>query len=101
MAICNICGLPQDLCVCKEISKEQQRIHIRTEERKWKREVTIVEGIDSKDFKLSDIAKKLKTAFACGGTVKNDAIVLQGDHRSRIKSTLVKLGFPESRIEVQ
>jgi len=33
--ICPICGLPKDLCVCEEISKEQQRIRIRLETRKW------------------------------------------------------------------
>jgi len=26
--ICPICGLPKDLCVCKQISQEQQRIVI-------------------------------------------------------------------------
>jgi translation initiation factor 1 len=101
MAVCNICGLPSDLCVCKEISKEQQRIRVRTEVRKWGKEVTIIEGIDEKEFKLSDIATKLKSLCACGGTVKNKAIVLQGNHRAKAKFLLVKLGFPEARIEVQ
>ena len=26
---CNKCGLPIDLCVCKEIEKEEQRIKLR------------------------------------------------------------------------
>jgi len=36
---------------------------------------------------------------ACGGTVKNNIIELQGDHRKKVKEELVKLGFPEENIE--
>ncbi|MCX7759494.1 MAG: stress response translation initiation inhibitor YciH, partial [bacterium] len=43
----------------------------------------------------------LKTALACGGTAKNGAIILQGDHRDSIKDKLISLGFKESSIEIQ
>ena len=25
-AICNVCGLPDELCICQEIAKEQQKV---------------------------------------------------------------------------
>jgi translation initiation factor 1 (eIF-1/SUI1) len=49
--ICSKCGLPKDLCVCEAIVKEQQRIRVFLEKRKWGRDVTIVEGIDEKSIK--------------------------------------------------
>lgn len=98
--ICSVCGLPRDLCVCGEISKEQQRITVRLETRKWGRPMTIIEGIDPKTIELSRLAQKLKSICACGGTAKNGQIQLQGDQRMRAKKALVQLGFPESNIEV-
>lgn len=98
--ICPKCGLPIDLCVCGTISKEQQRIRVHTETRKWRRPVTIIEGIDDKSFDISDLTKKLKTTCACGGTAKESQIILQGDHREKCKKLLSGLGFPIENIEV-
>lgn len=99
--ICPTCGLPKDICVCGEISKEQQRIKIRRESRKWGKPATIIEGIDDKTQDLGRLAKKLKNFCACGGTAKNNQIILQGDHRDRVKTFLMQLGFPEQNIELQ
>ncbi len=99
--ICSICGLPKDLCVCSEIEKEQQRIRIRFETRKFGRPTTIIEGIDDKNTDLGALAQKLKSFCACGGTAKNGQIILQGDHREKVHRFLIKLGYPEENIEVQ
>lgn len=98
--ICSICGLPKDLCVCQEIVKEEQRIKVRVEKRKWGRSVTIIEGIDSKDVDLEKLATKLKSALAAGGTAKGERIEVQGDHRYRAKELLVGWGYPEQNIDV-
>ncbi len=63
--------------------------------------MTIIEGIAAKKSELGELAAKLKASCACGGTVKNDAVMLQGDHRQRAKEILCRLGFPEENIEVQ
>ncbi len=99
--ICSTCGLPLDICVCKEISKEQQRIRVRLETRKWGKAVTVIDGINDKDTDLGRLAQKLKTFCACGGTAKNNQIMLQGDHRQRVQSLLVELGYPRENVEVQ
>jgi translation initiation factor 1 len=99
--ICPVCGLPTDLCVCEEMSKEQQRIRIRLESRKWGKKYTVIDGIDSKDVKLNKLAATLKNKCACGGTAKNEQILLQGDHREIVKEVLVDMGFSTANIEVQ
>ena len=97
MDICPKCGLPSQACVCEEIAKEEQRIHIRTEKKRFGKIVTMVSGIQGMDLK--PLAKTLKQELACGGTVKDNVIELQGDHRKNAKNALVKLGFTEDTIE--
>ncbi|MCK4952871.1 translation initiation factor [Candidatus Bathyarchaeota archaeon] len=99
--ICPVCGLPGEICVCREISREQQRIRVRLAMGKWRRKNTIIDGIDNKDTNLGELAKNLKSFCACGGTSKNNQILLQGDHRNQVRTYLVQLGYPKENIEVQ
>ena len=98
--ICSTCGLPKDICVCGEISKEQQRIKVRLETRKFGKAVTLIEGIDDKDTDLGRLAQRMKTFCACGGTAKNGQILLQGDHREKVNDFLLEIGYSEENIEV-
>ncbi len=98
--ICPICGLPKDLCVCEEVAKEQQYIFIKLGKRRYGKEVTIIEGINSNEINLNELAKFLKSKLACGGTVKNGVIELQGNHIFKVKELLVKKGFNPDRIKI-
>ncbi len=98
MDICPKCGLPIQACVCKEIAKTEQRIKIKTAERRYGKVITLVTGL-SNDVDMKELAKKLKSELACGGTVKNNIIELQGNHRKKVKPILIKFGFPEGTIE--
>ena len=92
--ICSTCGLPDDLCVCETIAKEDQPIRIKKEKKRYGKIMTLIEGIDKTKIDIKDVSKKLKSKFACGGTVKDSIIELQGDHNvEKIKEELVKLGF--------
>lgn len=99
--ICPICGLPKDICVCGEISKEQQKIVVRREIRRYRRAMTVIEGIDEKDVDLGRLAQKMKAFCACGGTAKNGQILLQGDQRENAHLFLIQMGYPKENVEVQ
>jgi len=99
--VCQDCGLPKDLCVCETIAKEQQKIEVSTEKRKFGKIYTLIKGLDKGGLDLEDLTKKLKAKFACGGTVKNGRIELQGDHKNRARQVLLGLGFPEEAIEIR
>ncbi|OGS52461.1 MAG: protein translation factor SUI1 [Euryarchaeota archaeon RBG_13_61_15] len=91
--ICSVCGLPEELCMCEQIAKEQQKIRILTDTRRYGKIVTVVDGIDATDIDLDDLARKLKTRCAAGGTAKEGRIELQGEHKKKVKEVLEELGF--------
>ena len=95
---CQRCGLPKELCVCDEMTREGQRIRVRSDKRRYGKFVTLVDGF--KDVDIDKIAKELKRRLACGGTLKKDTIELQGDHKSRAKGVLVSMGFSQEMIDV-
>ncbi len=97
MTICPNCGLPSEACVCQEIAKKQQNITIRTEKRRFGKFITLVSGLEGLEIK--EIAKKLKEKLACGGTIKNNEIELQGDHGIKVKKVLLDEGFDISQIK--
>lgn len=99
--ICPTCGLPKDICACEEIAQEQQRIEVYSQQRTFGKSVTIVEGMDEEKVDLEDVASKLKKNLACGGTVKEGRIELQGNHESRVKEMLVEMGFSSETINVE
>lgn len=99
--ICPKCGLVEELCVCETIAKESQIIKVYLERKKFKKFYTIIEGVDEKEIDMRDLTKKLKAKFACGGTVKDGKIELQGDHKNKVKDILTELGFPPDTIEVK
>jgi len=91
--ICDVCGLPKEICVCEDIAREQQRIAIAVDKRRYGKMMTIVDGINPHDLDIDALVSNLKSICACGGTIKDGKIELQGDHRTKVKEALEKMGF--------
>ncbi len=90
-------GLPTEASVFEEIAKGEQKITVTTVSRRYGKVITLVSGFD-KNFDIKGTAKRLKEVLACGGTVKDGIVELQGNHLKQVKPVLVKLGFPEDSI---
>lgn len=88
-----------DLCVCEILDKQgAAKIKIYSTKKKFKKLVTIIEGIDK--AQLDSTTKELKHKLACGGSSKEGVIILQGDHKRRATEVLKALGYPQENIEV-
>jgi len=92
-AICSTCGLPDELCMCEEIAKEQQQIRVYNDTRRYGKVVTIVDGLDSSDIDLEELARTLKNKCAAGGTAKKGRIELQGEHKRKVQGVLEGMGY--------
>lgn len=97
--ICQKCGLMKELCACDILEKEEtQRIRVYVTKKKFRKLMTVVEGIDK--GKLDGTGRELKQKLACGGTVKEGVIILQGDHRRKMRKLLSNIGYPSGSITV-
>ncbi len=72
------------------------RVGRETKGRKGKG-VTIVTGLQLSGDQLEKLAKELKAKCGAGGTLKQDIIEIQGDHRDAIVALLQEKGFVAKR----
>jgi len=98
-SICPGCAKPVDNCVCLELKKTTVpetsgvvRLRYETKGRKGKG-MTFIIGLPLSETGLLDLAKQLKQRFGTGGSVKEHAIELQGDHREQVGQELRRLGY--------
>ncbi len=90
----NFTGIPKELQPWEGFTRESHVIKISVDKRRYGKNVTIIEGIDTKAEDIYEIAKSLKKKVASGGTVKDGKTVeLQGDHRETVKKYLEEQGF--------
>ena len=96
--MCPRCEQPTASCTCA--SRETAvpagdgvvRVRYETKGRRGKG-VTVVTGVPLDASDLTKLGKELKRACGSGGTVKDGAIEVQGDHRERMVAELERRGY--------
>ena len=94
--MCPVCRKAIAQCACSTLAPAAPsdgivRISRETKGRGGKA-VTVVRGLASDPATLATLAKQLKAACGSGGTVKDGAVEVQGDHRSKIATLLIGQG---------
>lgn len=94
--MCPACRQPIAKCACRKNAAAPPtdgvvRLFFETKGRGGKG-VTVVRGLGLDEDALAALGKKLKAACGVGGTAKDGAIELQGDHRDRVMALLVAQG---------
>lgn len=78
----------------QELPPNQQNVRIQaTRAGRKGKTVTVITGFQTKPEVLNGLLKQLKTQCGTGGTVKDNEIEIQGDHKQKILEILVKLGY--------
>jgi translation initiation factor 1 len=72
-------------------------IRIRLDRRASGRVVTLVSGVPGPPGDVEALARELRASCGTGGTVREDMIELQGDHRDRVEAALAKRGLRSKR----
>jgi translation initiation factor 1 len=79
-----------------EAAKQVIRVALDRKARAGKT-VTIASGFQHAPEMLAKVAAALKKKCGSGGTAKDDAIEIQGDHATRIGEELQKMGYRVKR----
>ena len=73
-------------------NQQDLRIQATRSGRKGKT-VTIITGFKHNPETLNKLLKKLKSQCGSGGTVKDNCLEIQGDHKQKLLEIVVKLGY--------
>ncbi|CEJ46216.1 translation initiation factor [Umezakia ovalisporum] len=77
-----------------ELPPQQQNLKVQASRKGRKgKTVTVISGFQTKPEVLASLVKQLKTQCGSGGTVKDNEIEIQGDHKQKILEILTKLGY--------
>jgi translation initiation factor 1 len=101
--ICPGCRRPIAQCACKDAARRALRadsgtvrVSRQTHSRAGKA-VTVISGLPLAAAELELLASELKRRCGSGGTVKDGAIEIQGEHRDMLVAELVRRGFAAKR----
>jgi len=73
---------------------QQQTVYLHRDSKgRGGKVVSLVKGLVLSEADLTALAKQIKQACGSGGTLKDQVIEIQGDHREKIAEILRKLGY--------
>ena len=84
----------QKTTAVKSLPPHQQTVYLHRESKgRGGKTVTLVKNLILSPTDMKTLSKKLKAICGSGGTVKDDLIEIQGEHREKIAATLEKMGY--------
>lgn len=77
-----------------DLPPQQQNLKVQaTRKGRGGKTVTVISGFQTNEDTLTKLVKQLKTQCGTGGTLKDNEIEIQGDHKQKIVEILTKLGY--------
>lgn len=100
---CPACGQPYKQCLCEQPTSTTKKSDgfvrlMRDRKGRGGKTVTVITGVPGNDAALSTLAQQLKKLCGSGGTIKDGAIEIQGDHCDKVQTKLVELGYKVKRV---
>jgi translation initiation factor 1 len=83
---------PDEVAITLSPAQQILRISLETKHRAGKT-VTLVLGFIGNELDLGELGKKLKNYCGTGGSAKDGEVILQGDHRDKVRSWLQKNNY--------
>lgn len=78
----------------KSLPPNEQTVYLHRDSKgRGGKTVTLIKKLVLSEEDLKELAKKLRQVCGSGGTVREDVIEIQGDHREKIAEALKKMGF--------
>ena len=102
---CPTCGKRLDRCSCgaaraaappgKPLNLPRDGVVrlLRDRKRRGGKTVTLIAGLSGSPAALAALASDLKRLCGTGGTVRDDLVEIQGDHRERLRAELERRGY--------
>ena len=98
--MCPKCGWPENDCKCSSANARDVPVpdrvvaKLRLEKAgRGGKTVTVVYDLPRNTQFLKELCAELKRACGTGGTVSDDTVELQGDHRDRVREVLQKKAY--------
>lgn len=99
--MCPGCGKPVKECACRKGGSAPAgdgTVRLRRETKgRGGKTVIVITGLPLDAAALTTLAGELKRRCGCGGTAKDGAIEIQGDHADLLLAELLKRGYKAKR----
>jgi translation initiation factor 1 len=101
--VCPGCRRPIGQCACKDTRGRAVRpaggvVRVaRVTQGRAGKAVSVITGLPLAEDELAALARELKQRCGSGGTVREGAIEIQGEHRDTLVAELLRRGFPARR----
>ncbi len=78
----------------RELPPQQQNIRIQaTRSGRKGKTVTVISGFQCQPETLAKLLKQLKAQCGSGGTLKDNTLEIQGEHKQKLLAILTQLGY--------